>query len=126
MLKAIIWVGLGGGLGSISRYIATLTMNKFFHGEFPMATLVVNLTGSFIIGVLLARFSELPDEQLRLLWIVGFCGGFTTFSTFSAENIHLIQNGQFILALINIFGSVILGLLAVLLGFLLVNKLGLN
>ena len=116
MLKQILIVGMGGAAGSMLRYIVSLATARFNNGPWPVATFIVNITGCFLIGLLVARFSPAQDQQLRLLLITGFCGGYTTFSAFSYENIQLLSNGQALTAAGYIFASVIVGIAAVWLG----------
>lgn len=108
---------MGGGIGSIFRFLMSNYTQKLlrFH-TFPMGTLLVNLLGCFVIGMLSAYFIK-EDNQLKFLLITGFCGGFTTFSTFSAESLSLWQEGSFFLLAVYVVSSVILGILAVVLGF---------
>src|SRR5215468_3938654 len=97
MDRNILLVGLGGLLGSIARYLVTVLFAGQFATSFPLATFVVNISGCFIIGILFAlseRGSGLSPEW-RIFLTTGFCGGFTTFSTFSYESIKLIQDGEF-------------------------------
>ncbi|MBP7151603.1 MAG: fluoride efflux transporter CrcB, partial [Paludibacteraceae bacterium] len=91
----------------------------------PLGTLTVNVTGSFLIGFLtgLASKSEILSADMRLFLMAGFCGGFTTFSSFTNENLQLIQNGQFLSAAVYIGISLFLGFVAVFLGFALTNLL---
>jgi CrcB protein len=91
----------------------------------PMGTLTVNVVGSFIIGVIvgISQKSEILSADVRLFLMVGICGGFTTFSSFSVENLMLIQNGQVFSALIYTFLSLFLGFTAVYLGYLSTNLL---
>jgi fluoride exporter len=115
-MKNFLLVGLGGALGSMLRYAAYL----FFPVKhFPVATLTVNIIGSFIIGVVLAL--TIKDESFFTNWklflATGICGGFTTFSAFSAENILLLQNGKYTLAFFYVVLSVTLGIAAAWLGF---------
>lgn len=119
--SAIIMVGIGGGLGAIARYLCAHIFNRLWSLSFPAATFTINILGSFLIGLLLAIFlSKMGgSDNLKLLLITGFCGGYTTFSTFSIENLQLIQNGKVLMALIYIFSSVILGIIFALLGWLL-------
>lgn len=109
-------VFVGGGLGSLVRYgISFLLKNN--GGFFPLSTLVSNVLASFIIGILtgMALKGALSNEQ-KLLFATGFCGGFSTFSTFSNETLQLFQQGQVFLAAINIAGSLVLCLFATFLG----------
>lgn len=113
----IIAIFLGGGLGAVSRYGLSVLL-KAYSFDFPFATLCVNIIGSLILGFAAALFwKEAPlHTGLKLAITVGFCGGLTTFSTFSWEAFDLIKNGEFLLALLYIFISVLVCLLAVSLG----------
>ena len=115
MLKQIIIVAIGGAAGSVLRYLATIISAKFYNNNFPFATFIVNIVGCLLIGILIGIFERTGsvNENIRLLLITGFCGGFTTFSAFSSENISLMQNGNTLLAVTYIVLSVTLGLLAV-------------
>jgi CrcB protein len=116
MTKQLILVGLGGGIGSIMRFLVSKI--PFVQGSFPWATFVVNIAGCFLIGVLIGmsvRY-QIPDANTRLLLITGFCGGFTTFSTFSAENVYLYQSGNYFLLAFYILLSITVGFAAVVLG----------
>jgi fluoride exporter len=104
-------VFVGGGLGSLVRYGISLVF-KNNTWTFPVSTLISNVLASFIIGILTGTLS---DEQ-KLLFATGFCGGFSTFSTFSNETLHLLQQGQVFLAVFNTALSIILCLLATFLG----------
>lgn len=96
----ILAVGIGGAIGSILRYLVSLLV-KF---PFPWATLIVNIAGSAILGFLVASsfFSGDDKSPIRLMLLVGFCGGFTTFSTFSLQTLNLMQAGQLLEACLNI------------------------
>lgn len=115
MTRAIILVGIGGGLGSILRYITTLIANKYFPGAFPAGTFAVNIIGCLLLGMLLGLFliKEQSSTDLKYFLVTGFCGGYTTFSAFASENINLFQSGNSFTALLYIAASVILSLLAV-------------
>ena len=116
MFKNFLLVGLGGAIGSMVRYAAYVFVGA---KTFPFATLTVNIIGSFIIGLVLAV--SLKDESFlnnwKLFLATGICGGFTTFSAFSAENVVLLQNEKYGLALVYILLSIIAGIVAAWLGF---------
>lgn len=121
MVRALILVFLGGGAGSCLRYLVSVFGGKQTVDSFPTATFVTNMIGCLAIGVLLgiAERNQWSSPDFKLLFVTGFCGGFTTFSAFSAESLRLIQNDHFLLALLYIGGSLLLGILSTWLGFLL-------
>lgn len=123
MVKEAVIIGLGGATGSILRYFSGQFISKNFPSQIPMGTLVVNLLGCLLIGILVGCFSknQISGNEWKLLLVTGFCGGYTTFSAFAIENINLIQNHQVSQALIYIGLSIILGLLAVWLGLTVVK-----
>lgn len=120
MIKQILLVGLGGGLGSILRYLISILTVKYYANSFPLATFTVNIIGCFLIGLLIGLLGQniQANQNLKLLFITGFCGGYTTFSTFASENITLMQNNNYGTAILYIGLSVITGLLAVWFGLL--------
>ncbi len=124
-MKAIFLIFIGGGVGSVLRYIASsLLRNSYSPGYFPWGTFVVNIVGCFLIGC----FSSLVlkntiNAEMKQLLIIGLCGGFTTFSTFSNESLVLLKDGNYLLSFSYIIGSVVLGLIAVILGVTLVNQI---
>lgn len=109
----ILLVALGGALGAVSRYLFS-TVLPFDGQHFPWATFLINTIGCILIALFFIRFGE-NEAQLswKLLLMTGFCGGFTTFSTFSLETIKLLQNRLFVLTFLYVFGSVFAGLGAV-------------
>ncbi len=117
MFKNFLLVGLGGALGSMLRYAFYLAITV---KQFPLATFAVNIIGSFIIGAVLAL--SLKDDLFlnnwKLFLATGICGGFTTFSAFSMENITLLQNEKYFIALVYIVSSIMLGIAAAWLGFM--------
>ena len=119
MIRNFLLVALGGALGSVLRHTASLIIPA---KHFPWPTLAVNIAGSFLIGLILALSTK--EESFLYNWklflATGICGGFTTFSAFSQENMELLQNGKYLLALTYIVVSIVLGIVAVFLGFKLV------
>ena len=117
MLKEIIAVFIGGGIGSSLRYlISKFSFNTI--ASFPCSTFITNIIGCFILGLTLGYFLK-SNNQNSLMFVfltIGLCGGFTTFSTFSNEGLTLINNGNYLTFLIYTMISIILGLLAVYFG----------
>lgn len=115
-MRNILFIFLGGGVGSIARYmISTYTQKLWTINSFPLGTFAVNIMGCLIIGFLTSYFIKV-DHYLKYLLITGFCGGFTTFSTFSIENYSLWQNQDYITLFSYVILSVVVGFGAVLLG----------
>jgi len=115
MIKNIILVGFGGGIGSMVRYLCQKWFGESYPHPFPWGTFFVNLAGCFLIGVIYAASEKTSvlSPQTRLLLITGFCGGFTTFSTFAFENMHLLRSGDTVYFLIYTIASVVLGIAGV-------------
>lgn len=103
MIQLLLAVFIGGGTGSVARWLLSLKLNPMHHA-LPLGTLTANLVGAFIIGAGLAWFNRLPqiDPVWKLLITTGFCGGLTTFSTFSSEVVFLLQAGKVSWALLNV------------------------
>ncbi len=103
MLQLLLAVFIGGGTGSVARWLLSMRFNPL-HQAIPMGTLAANLTGAFIIGLGLAWFNRMThiDPVWKVLITTGFCGGLTTFSTFSAEVVFLLQEGRVLWGLTNI------------------------
>jgi len=118
MLRFFI-IGLGGAIGTILRYIMGGLDYRFSNGVFPVSTLVVNVTGSLVIGFLwgiVDRFEISPD--IRLFIFIGILGGYTTFSTFSLETFNLMRDGEYRIAFVNAALSVALSIGAVFAGYI--------
>lgn len=114
---ALLWIALGGALGSVLRALAG---HAFAGTRFPWGTLLINAAGSLLIGWLMARLGALepaPAARMQSLLVVGFCGGFTTFSTFSWQTLDQLLRGQWLAAALNVLLSVALCLLTVWLGY---------
>ncbi|GAB7088446.1 fluoride efflux transporter CrcB [Marinifilum fragile] len=118
MLRTLLLIGMGGFLGSISRFLVGQALHRFFDTVFPIGTMTVNIVGSFIIGVVysLAERDNLISPEIRMFLAVGFCGGFTTFSSFAFDKLNLLKDSGFLYLSLYLGGSVFLGLLAVYLG----------
>lgn len=119
-MKHIFLIGFGGFIGSVARfYVSRINLAVDFL-SIPLGTLIVNITGSLLLGFLtgIAEKSILMNVELRLFLMIGLCGGFTTFSTFSGENLMLMRNGQFGTVLIYTGLSVFFGFTAVYLGYI--------
>ncbi len=111
------FIALGGAAGSLLRYLVGGAVQRMSAGGFPIGTMFVNVSGCFLIGILVRQFLNMQiSPELRALLIVGFCGGYTTFSTFSAETLGLIEGGEYGRAAGYVTLSVVLCLTATLMG----------
>lgn len=117
MMNALV-IGIGGFVGAVSRYGIAVWIGQRWGRSFPLGTFVINVSGSFLIGLLMTlmadRFTENP--QWRLLLVVGFLGAYTTFSTFEYETGALLKDGEWLFAGLNVVLSVIVGFVALKLG----------
>lgn len=120
---AYLWVATGGALGSVGRYWLSGVVATRVGETFPWGTVVVNISGSFLIGVLAALTAPegrwLASPGLRLFLMIGVCGGYTTFSSFSLQTLNLLRAGEWAYAIGNVLLSVLLCLVGVWLGYLL-------
>ncbi len=122
MFNTLLAVFIGGGVGSVSRWYISLKLNPT-SSLIPIGTLVVNLTGALIIGLMIALFNRMTqwDPVWKMLITTGLCGGLTTFSTFSLEVVYMLQDGRFGAALLNIALNLIGSIAMTMLGFMLVS-----
>jgi len=113
-----IWIGVAGFAGAVSRYAVEGWVSSRTRGAFPWATLVVNVSGCFVLGLVFTLLTErfLPHPTLRSALTIGFVGAYTTFSTFAFETMRLGEDGAVLLAVINVGTSVGAGIAAVYLG----------
>ncbi len=118
MIKTIFYVAVGGAVGSVLRYITSIFVAKYWVNSFPLATFLTNILGCFLIGLIIGLLEKnnLTNSDLKWLLITGFCGGFTTFSTFAYENSQLFQNQNAGIAFIYTATSILVGLASVWLG----------
>jgi CrcB protein len=114
----IFMIGIGGFLGAISRYGVALWIGQRWGRNFPLGTFLINISGSFLIGLLMSLLTErfMVNPQWRLLLVVGFLGAYTTFSTFEYETGALMKDGEWLIAMLNVLLSVIVGFIALKLG----------
>jgi fluoride exporter len=123
MIKNLLLVGLGGGIGSILRYLCQKWISESYQNIFPLGTFLVNISGCFLIGVFyaLGERSNLLSPQVRFLLITGLCGGYTTFSTFAFENFNLLRIGGMSTFFLYAIASLAVGIIAVFLGSFLIK-----
>jgi len=125
MLKILLIIGTGSVLGGVSRFLTSRYIQNNFISAFPYGTFVVNILGCFLIGLIygLSEKGNIISAEWRMFLTVGFCGGFTTFSTFANENISLLRDGDFFYFALYTGLSVFLGLMAVYFGNLIIKIL---
>jgi len=125
MLSNYLIIGLGGFLGAVARYSVALWVGQRWGRTFPLGTFVVNISGSFLISLLMSLFTErfMVSPQVRLFLVVGFIGAYTTFSTFEYETGTLLKDGEWSIALANVILSVIAGFVALKLGELIAKSI---
>jgi len=107
-------IGMGGFLGAISRFLIAGSVQNHTGTFFPVGTLSVNVLGSFIIGLAAMFFSQVVEPEYKAFVMTGFLGALTTFSTFSLENVNMLQDGDYVKVVLNIFLNVTLTILATL------------
>ena len=120
LLKNILLAGVGGFLGTVFRYVLALLIKT---NIFPLATLLINISGSFLLGLILgyAAKSGQMESGFRIFMAIGFCGGYTTFSSFSYENVQLLKAGEYGYFFLYVGGSLVIGIFATYLGLLLMK-----
>ena len=123
-MKWVFWIGLAGMAGTLARYAIGAALWRSSQ-SFPWNTLLINVIGSLVLGVVY-RYYNADRDTLRTVIAVGFCGAFTTFSTFSLETVRLAADGRWMRAGAYVSASVVLGLLAILAGFQLAGMLQRN
>jgi fluoride exporter len=117
MIKSMLIVFIGGGFGSIARYYLSLMLNPESKSAFAIGTFLINIFSCLLAGIIAGLITKnINDERLKLLLLTGFCGGFSTFSTYILESYHLVTSGQLILFLTYIIGSIVGGLICCVLG----------
>jgi len=119
ILKTCVYIGIGGALGANARYWVGGWLTQRLEGTFPYATFIVNITGAFLLGLLVTLITEryvVAHPHVRLLVAVGFLGSYTTFSTFEYETLALARSADYFLALLNVGLSLCIGFVAVWLG----------
>jgi CrcB protein len=124
MLIKILLLAAGGAIGTVGRYAVSGFTHRIFDGSFPYGTLMVNVLGSLVIGLLWGTWETANlSSNLRTFIFIGILGGFTTFSTFSLETMNLFRDGEIKFAIINILANNILGLIMVFGGFFAAKEL---
>lgn len=123
MFRNLLLIGIGSFAGGIARFLCQQLVQKNYPASLPLGTLGVNVTGCFIIGIIygLGNRGNVLSPELRLLIATGFCGGYTTFSSFAYENISMIQNGEFFFTALYILLSLFAGFAAVYVGIILIE-----
>lgn len=120
MLRTLLLVGAGGFLGSVSRFLASRFFQSNIQSVFPLGTFIVNITGCFLIGLIygLSERSTMFSPGWKMFLTAGFCGGFTTFSTFANENLALLRDGAFFHFFLYTGSSIFLGITATFIGII--------
>ncbi|RGN43381.1 MULTISPECIES: fluoride efflux transporter CrcB [unclassified Bacteroides] len=123
-MRSLIYIFIGGGVGSVFRYLIQLAINQSVITKLPLGTFVANIIGCFLIGAFYSLSERLNlSNEIRLLFTVGFCGGFTTFSTFSTENLNLLRENLYGTFFLYTFLSVAVGIVSVFAGIWAVKSL---
>ncbi|HOJ17881.1 MAG TPA: fluoride efflux transporter CrcB [Ignavibacteriaceae bacterium] len=122
-MKNYLLVFLGSALGGVSRYFISNLVFLFLPPSFPFGTLAVNIIGSLLLGftIFLFELGPLSNTGIRIFLTVGFCGGLTTFSTFSLETVNLLRNSEYLFASLNILANVLLSIIALIAAYYIVK-----
>jgi fluoride exporter len=122
---AYLWISLGAIVGASARYFVSRSVAKLVAASFPYGTLLINITGSFILGLFLVWSTEraIPDPRWRLLIAIGFCGSYTTFSSYAFESFSLFEQGHYVLFASNVLANNVLCLAGVLAGAVIARSL---
>jgi len=125
MNRGILFVAVGGLIGCVARYLIAIAVSRQVSSTFPFGTMGINIAGCFLIGIFyaLAEKGNILTPEWRLFLTTGFCGGFTTFSTYSYESMNLMRDGQWLYLCIYVFGSNIIGLGGTFLGMTIIKSL---
>ena len=125
MARIVLIIGVGGFIGTIARYLSQQLIYKFYPATFPIGTLAVNLLGCLLIGIFfaLSEKGNLLSPEWRMFLTTGFCGGFTTFSTFSYESVQLLNDGEYTYVAVFAVSSVVIGILATVFGIWLMKTI---
>jgi fluoride exporter len=125
MVKILLFIGSGSFIGGVSRYLASRYIQESFITSFPLGTFLVNILGCFLLGIFygISERGDVFSLETRMFLTVGFCGGFTTFSTFSNENLAMLRDGSIMQVALYSAGSVFIGILATFLGSLIIKTL---
>lgn len=123
MFRSLLFIGIGSFIGGICRYLLQQFVQTNYPSSFPLGTLIVNLIGCFIIGLVyeLSSKGNLLSVDVRLFLATGICGGFTTFSSFAYENVSMVLDGEFLYPLLYVLISVVIGFGAVHAGILFIK-----
>ncbi len=124
-MLAYLWISIGAVVGASARYFVSRFVAKVVTASFPYGTLLINITGSFILGLFLVWSTEraLPDPRWRLLIAIGFCGSYTTFSSYAFESFALFEQGNYVLFASNVLANNVLCLAGVLAGAMIARSI---
>jgi fluoride exporter len=125
VLLAYLWVALGGGMGAMARFAVARAAATLFGVSFPYGTFIINISGSFLLGLVAGLISQRfisYGDNIRLFIAIGFLGAYTTFSTFAFESNALLEDGKWIYGVMNLIGSLLVGVMAVRLGIVLSQR----